>query len=84
MVIFHLLSVGKKFGEMELFYGCRTEAEQCYKQEMEGAKDNGVLSNYHVAFSRKEGVPKVSDLNNYPLLVHIHMSIVYHLQLVIF
>ena len=53
---------------MELYYGCRTEAEQCYKEEMEDAKQNGVLSNYHVAYSRKEGVPKVCQLTYIILL----------------
>jgi cytochrome P450/NADPH-cytochrome P450 reductase len=51
-------------GAAHLFFGCRSDGDFIYKERLEEYSKNGVLSGLHVAFSRKEGVPKtyVQDL----------------------
>uniref|UniRef100_A0A1I7ZKU9 NADPH--hemoprotein reductase n=1 Tax=Steinernema glaseri TaxID=37863 RepID=A0A1I7ZKU9_9BILA len=44
---------GKEIGQIDLYFGCRNpEHDYIYKEELEAYKDNGVLSEMHVAFSR--------------------------------
>ncbi|CAI7993043.1 NADPH--cytochrome P450 reductase [Geodia barretti] len=46
---------GKELGETVLFFGCRHRAEDyIYEEELEGYRDNGVLSGLQVAFSRDQ------------------------------
>lgn len=46
-------------GKMKLFFGCRSPSMQLYKTEIEAAIKEGAISKYFVAFSRKQGEPKV-------------------------
>ena len=41
-------------GNMELLFGCRTEDEYFFEEELKEYEKNGTLSNLKVAFSRKE------------------------------
>ena len=49
---------GKKLGPAHLFFGCRSDADFIYKETLEGYAASGVLTGLHVAYSRKDGVPK--------------------------
>ena len=52
-----------EFGQMHLFYGCRTSAEDnIYKQEIETLLKDGIISNAFMAFSREPGQEKVNLL----------------------
>lgn len=45
----------KKFGHMELYYGCRNKAKDfIYQKELTRWKEKGVLSDLFVAFSRDQ------------------------------
>uniref|UniRef100_A0A2P2IBF2 Nitric oxide synthase n=3 Tax=Hirondellea gigas TaxID=1518452 RepID=A0A2P2IBF2_9CRUS len=46
------------FGEMSLFFGCRTRTLDLYGQEKEQMRQAGVLTQIHLALSREQGVPK--------------------------
>jgi sulfite reductase alpha subunit-like flavoprotein/cytochrome P450 len=52
-----LKNEGNKLGEAHLFFGCRSEVDQLYREEMEQFEREGIVRN-HMAFSRKEGTPK--------------------------
>lgn len=52
-----LKRAGKTLGEAHLYYGCRNEADQLYREEMEQFEKEGLV-NVYTAFSRKEGTPK--------------------------
>eukprot|EP00698_Gefionella_okellyi_P013765 TRINITY_DN3789_c0_g1_i1.p1 TRINITY_DN3789_c0_g1~~TRINITY_DN3789_c0_g1_i1.p1 ORF type:complete len:656 (+),score=112.52 TRINITY_DN3789_c0_g1_i1:74-2041(+) len=41
-----------KIGDAILFFGCRNEHDYLYCQELQAARDNGVVSDLQVAFSR--------------------------------
>ena len=46
---------GKELGETVLLFGCRHKNEDyIYEDELEGYRDDGVLSQLHVAFSRDQ------------------------------
>lgn len=46
---------GKELGETVLLFGCRHKNEDyIYEEELEGYRDDGVLSQLHVAFSRDQ------------------------------
>jgi sulfite reductase alpha subunit-like flavoprotein len=51
-------------GPAHLFFGCRSDADFIYRDRLERYCKTGALTGLHVAFSRKEGVPKtyVQDL----------------------
>merc|ERR1711953_639981 len=51
-------------GPCALFFGCRSDADYIYRDELAAFLERGTLSQLHIAFSRKEGVPKtyVQDL----------------------
>ena len=44
---------------MVLFFGCWGPEEQIYRDEMEIAVSDGVMTAYHIAYSRIAGKPKV-------------------------
>lgn len=48
---------GKALGEAHLYFGCRNEADEIYRVELERFEHEGLLR-VHTAFSRKEGQPK--------------------------
>lgn len=48
-----------EYGEMKLFFGCRFPSMQLYRREIESMIENGIITDYYVAFSRKSGEPKV-------------------------
>ncbi|XP_071481377.1 NADPH--cytochrome P450 reductase-like [Diadema antillarum] len=43
----------KKVGDTILFFGCRSDDDYIYEEELADYKNNGTLSELHVAFSRK-------------------------------
>lgn len=55
---------GVDVGPILLFFGCRSEADYLYREELEAYCDEGTLSLLAVAFSRRDGTPKtyVQDL----------------------
>ncbi|CAD8174164.1 unnamed protein product [Paramecium pentaurelia] len=60
-------------GNMELLFGCRTEDEYFFEEELKHYEKNGALSNLKVAFSRKtikQYVTDIMDLNQ----IHSHLS----------
>ncbi|CAD8149685.1 unnamed protein product [Paramecium octaurelia] len=60
-------------GNMELLFGCRTEDEYFFEEELKNYEKNGTLSNLKVAFSRKEVkqyVTDIMDLNQ----IHSHLT----------
>ena len=44
------------FGESHLFFGCRSDHEVLYKDQPLGWESSGVISKFHLAQSRQEGV----------------------------
>ncbi|CAL1537369.1 unnamed protein product [Lymnaea stagnalis] len=46
------------FGQMILYFGCKTVKENFYGKELAEMKESGVLSNYHVAYSKEPDLPK--------------------------
>ncbi|MBN3522619.1 bifunctional cytochrome P450/NADPH--P450 reductase [Paenibacillus apiarius] len=48
---------GKALGEAHLYFGCRNEADEIYRVELERFEHEGLVR-VHTAFSRKEGQPK--------------------------
>ncbi|WP_248924627.1 bifunctional cytochrome P450/NADPH--P450 reductase [Paenibacillus hamazuiensis] len=48
---------GASLGEAHLYFGCRNEADYIYREELEQYERDGLVT-LHIAFSRKEGVPK--------------------------
>ncbi|WP_088834661.1 bifunctional cytochrome P450/NADPH--P450 reductase [Paenibacillus tyrfis] len=48
---------GQSLGEAHLYFGCRNEADYIYREELDQYERDGVVT-LHMAFSRKEGVPK--------------------------
>ncbi|WP_159886087.1 bifunctional cytochrome P450/NADPH--P450 reductase [Paenibacillus puerhi] len=48
---------GAKLGESHLYFGCRNEADQLYREELEQFEQQGIVT-VHTAFSRKEDVAK--------------------------
>jgi NADPH-ferrihemoprotein reductase len=49
-----------KFGDTVLFFGCRhPEKDYIYREELEKAKEDGLLTDLCVAYSRVPGQPKV-------------------------
>ncbi|CAD8153824.1 unnamed protein product [Paramecium pentaurelia] len=60
-------------GNMDLLFGCRTEDEYFFEEELKNYEKNGTLSNLKVAFSRKEVkqyVTDIMDLNQ----IHSHLT----------
>lgn len=50
-------TAGAQLGPAHLFFGCRSRGtDYIYQQELEGAVQDGVISNLHVAFSRDGAV----------------------------
>ncbi|CAD8136256.1 unnamed protein product [Paramecium pentaurelia] len=49
-------------GEMKLYYGCKTEAEFLFKDELKEYLNSGTLSELQVAFSRKDPKQYVTEL----------------------
>ncbi|CAD8052604.1 unnamed protein product [Paramecium sonneborni] len=49
-------------GEMKLFYGCRTEAEYLFKDELQEYLNQGSLSELKIAYSRKDPKQYVTEL----------------------
>ena len=49
----------KKFAPMTLFFGCRLPSMQLYREEIQRMKEEGVLRDVFIAFSRCPGKPKV-------------------------
>ena len=57
---FYTRSAEHKFGDTVLFYGCRSpEKDYIYKDELEKAKEDGILTDLCIAYSRVPGQPKV-------------------------
>lgn len=57
---FYTRAAEHKFGDTILFFGCRhPEKDYLYKAELEKAKEDGVLTDLCVAYSRVPGQPKV-------------------------
>jgi len=51
---------GKEIGDMVLYFGCRhPDHDYIYGDELQKYKEDGVLSELHVAFSRRPGQEKV-------------------------
>lgn len=48
---------GKSLGLAHLYFGCRNEADFIYREEWKEFERNGLVK-LHMAFSRKEGMPK--------------------------
>ena len=48
---------GKLLGEAHLYFGCRNEADELYRDEMRQFEQEGIVK-LHTAFSRKDGQPK--------------------------
>lgn len=58
-----------EYGQMKLFFGCRYPSMQLYRREIESMQEEGIISEYHVAYSRKAGQAKVRQREttvNYP------------------
>ena len=56
---------GKKLPEVVLYTGCRSPQEDfLFHDEMQHARNNGVLSDIHCAFSRVKGKQKVRSKHN--------------------
>lgn len=57
-----------KLGEFILFYGCREKQKDfLYMKELEQLKSKNVITQFHVAFSRESGFPKVNLNLNFNL-----------------
>lgn len=56
-------------GPVWLFFGCRTNNMDLYREEKQQALKEGVLSKVFLALSREKNIPKVSNLQ--PLLTHL-------------
>ncbi|XP_041349355.1 nitric oxide synthase, brain-like [Gigantopelta aegis] len=51
---------GETWGEMKLYFGCRNPAEDfIYETELRQMKAEGILTGCYIAFSRRQGQPKV-------------------------
>jgi sulfite reductase alpha subunit-like flavoprotein len=46
---------------MTLFFGCRTQDMDLYREEKESMLREGVLDQVHLALSRKQGLQKVNS-----------------------
>lgn len=59
-----LKAKGAEVGPVLLFFGCQTEGDYLYREELEAYRDEGTLNLLAVAFSRREDTPKtyVQDL----------------------
>lgn len=58
----------EKFGQMTLFFGCRTRAMDLYAEEKEMMKACGVLTHTHLALSREPALPKVCQILQLPCM----------------
>lgn len=61
-----------EYGKIKLFFGCRYPSMQLYKEEIEQMMEQGIIHEYHVAYSRDPGQPKVI-----PHLPTIHYLIIH-------
>ena len=52
-------AAGESLGAAILFFGCRTEDDYLYKDELAGMLSDGTLTGLHVAYSRASGTQKV-------------------------
>lgn len=55
----------KRFGPMSLFFGCRLPSMQLYREEVQDMKNEGVLRDVFIAFSRCPDRPKVRHLYSF-------------------
>ena len=51
-------SSSSNLGDSWLIYGCRTQQNELYRNEMQKASENGHLTKYLVAYSREKDIPK--------------------------